>query len=61
MGRAVAAYLAWRRFGYPMAVIARALGDRGHSGLRTAVARIEAAGRSIYATLATLEKQLANV
>jgi hypothetical protein len=38
LGRAAAAYLARRRFGYPMVGIARALGYGGKSGVRTAVA-----------------------
>ena len=54
--RAVAAYLARRRYGYPTVAIAEALGYRGHSGVRTAVARVEAAGKSIDGTLANLEE-----
>ncbi len=61
LGRAAAAYLAWRRFGYPMVAIAKALGYRGHSGVRTAVVRVEAAGKSIDGTLAALEAKLTNV
>ncbi len=61
LGRAVAAYLARRRFGYSAVAIAEALGYRGHSSVGTAVARVEAAGRGIKATLATLEKQLPSV
>ena len=60
-GRAAAAYLARRRFGYPMLVIAKALGYKAHGGVRTAVARVEAAGKGIQQTLATLEKQLASI
>ena len=60
MDRAAAAYLARRQFGYPMVSIAKVLGYRGHSGVRTAVARVEAAGRSIEGTLATSEAKLAN-
>ena len=59
--RAAAAYLARQRFGYPMVAIAKALGYRGHSGVRTAVARVEAAGKSIDGILANLEERLANV
>jgi len=58
--RATAAYLARRRFGYPMVAIARALGYRGHSSVRTAVSRVESAGQSLKQTLAALEKRLAN-
>ena len=61
LGRAVAAYLARRRFGYSMAAIAEVLGYRRHSSVGTAVARVEAAGGSICEALATLEEQLANV
>ena len=61
LGRAAAAYLARRRFGYSTVAIAEALGYRGHSGVGTAVARVEAAGGSIDGTLATLEARLANV
>jgi hypothetical protein len=61
IGRSAAAYLARRRFGYSMVEIAETLGDSGHSGVGTAVARVEAAGRSIHETLATLEKRLANI
>ena len=60
-GRAAEAYLARRRFGYPMLVIAKALGYKAHGGVRTAVARVEAAGKGIQQTLATLEKQLASI
>ena len=60
LGRATAAYLARRRFGYPLVAIAGALGYRGHSGVRTAVARVEAAGSGTQKTLASLEKELAN-
>ncbi len=61
IGRAVAAYLARRRFGYPMGAIAEALGYRRHSSVGTAVSRVEAAGGSIGEALASLEEQLANV
>jgi REP-associated tyrosine transposase len=61
LGRATAAYLARCRFGYSMVAIAKALGYRGHSGVATAVARVEAAGSGISESLAVLEKRLANV
>jgi chromosomal replication initiation ATPase DnaA len=61
IGRAAAAYLARQRFGYAMVAIARALGYRGHGGVRTAIARVEAAGRSVHAALSTLEDRLANI
>ncbi len=41
--------------------VPRFQGYRGHSSVRTAVAWVEAAGRGIEATLATLEKQLPSV
>ena len=50
--RATAAYLARQRFGYPMGAIARALGYRGHSSVRTAVSRVESAGASVKEILA---------
>jgi len=58
--RAVAAYLARQRFGYPMAAIAGVLGYRGYSSVRTAVARVESAGERLKPTLAALENQLTN-
>ncbi len=61
LGRAAAAYLARCRFGYSLVETAKALGYRGHSGVGTAVARVEAAGKSIHETLETLEKRLASV
>jgi chromosomal replication initiation ATPase DnaA len=61
IGRAVAAFLARRRFGYPMGAIAEALGYRRHSSVGTAVSRVEAAGGSICEALASLQEQLANV
>ena len=61
LGRAAAAYLARRRFGYAQVAIAKALGYRGHGSVGTAVARVEAAGEDIRATHATLERKLANV
>ena len=66
MDRAAAAYLARRRFGYPMVGdregpwIQGVLGYKGHGGVRTAAARVEAAGKGFQQTLATLEKHLAN-
>ena len=60
LDRAVAAYLARQRFGYSMVAIAKALGYRGHSSVRTALARDGAAEKSMHGTLKRLEKQLAN-
>jgi putative transposase len=47
----------WR---YSMVEIAKSLGYSGHSGVGTAVARVEAAGRGIHQTLADLERRLAS-
>ena len=44
-----------------MVAVAAAIGYRGHSGVGTAVARVEAAGKGMKETLAMLEKRLANV
>ena len=44
-----------------MVEIATVLGYSGHSGVGTAVARVEAAGKGIQDTLAVLEKRLASV
>ena len=44
-----------------MVEIAKVLGYSGHSGVGTAVARVEAAENSIQEKLAVLEKRLANV
>jgi len=60
LGRAAAAYLARRRFGYSMVAIARALGYRGHSSVQTAVARVESRAEGVRTTLASLEKHFAN-
>jgi hypothetical protein len=58
--RAVAAWLARRRFGYKTRDIAEALGYRGHGGVVTAIRRIEAARKPLGRTLRKLEKQLGN-
>ncbi|MGO9109517.1 MAG: hypothetical protein ACLP9L_09805 [Thermoguttaceae bacterium] len=44
-----------------MAAIAKAPGYKRHDGVRTAVARVEAAGKGIEQKLATLEKDLAKI
>jgi hypothetical protein len=44
-----------------MVEIAKGLGYSGLSGVGTAVARAEAAGKGIQKTIATLEKLIANV
>ena len=61
MGRAAAAYLARRRYGYSSAEIAKVFGYRGHSSVGAAVERVAAAGREVNATLAKLQKELTNV
>ena len=60
IGRAAAAYLARRRYGYSSTEIACVLGYRGPSSVGAAVARIAAAGKDVDATLAKLQEQLAN-
>ena len=59
--RAVAAYLARRKYGYPATAVAGALGYRRHSSVGTAVRRIEASGEELKKTLAALERKLVNV
>jgi len=59
--RAVAAWLARRRFGYSAREVAQALGYASHGGVRSALARVEAAGRRIQATVARLVEELASV
>ena len=56
--RAVAAYLARRRFGYRASEVAEALGYRGHGGVHTAVARVEAGSAKLRKTAETLERQI---
>ncbi len=60
IARAVAAYLARRRFGYPMAAIAEALGYRGHGSVGTAVSRVETAGSSLCGPEFPTAKHAAN-
>ena len=56
--RAMAAYLARRRFGYSAREVAAALGYRGHGGVAGAVARIESAGPAIQRTAEELAQKL---
>jgi hypothetical protein len=56
--RAVAAWLARRRFGYKTRDIAEALGYRSHGGVVTAIGRIDAATEPLGRTLRTLERRL---
>ena len=60
LSRAVGAYLARRRFGYPAGQVARALGYTNHSSVSRAIRRVEAAGRSALKAAADVEQQLAN-
>lgn len=57
-GRAVAAYLARRRFGYAAAEVAQALGYRSHGSVRNALARVEAGNRQLQKTLKVLHGKL---
>ena len=57
-GRAVAAYLARRQFGYSVNEVAAALGYRGHGGVYGAVVRVEAGETQLQRTAAQLEAKL---
>jgi putative transposase len=56
--RAVAAYLARRRFGYQAGEVAEALGYRGHGGVHNAVRRIESGSAQLRQTAKDLWRQL---
>ena len=56
--RAVAAYLARRRFGYPAGTVAEALGYRNASSIPRAVARVESGKQRLQRTVAELERSL---
>ena len=56
--RALAAWLARRRFGYPASQVAEALGYKSHSSVPNAIVRIESAGPSIYRAAETIERKL---
>ena len=58
IGRAVAASLARRRFGYSAKAVAATLGYRAHSSVAMAIARVEAAGSNLKKTLAQIEQKL---
>ena len=60
VSRAVAAYLARRRFGYRARAVAQAFGYRSHGSVRNAVARIESANADLLGTVAVLYRELAN-
>lgn len=58
--RAVAAYLARRRFGYPATMVASTLGYRDHAGVGQAIRRIERETALLQRTVQHLEKRLLN-
>jgi len=58
--RAVAAYLARRRYGYRAVEVAKALGYASHGGVVAAIKRIEAASPKLKKTLKKLEHMLTN-
>jgi hypothetical protein len=58
--RAVAAWLARRRFGYSAGAVARALGYRGHSSVAAAIQRIESGNAALQKTIASVMSELAN-
>jgi len=58
--RAVGAYLARRRFGYPATEIAAALGYRDHSGVGRAVRRVEQGSVELQKAVKTLQERVAS-
>ena len=56
--RAVATYLARRHFGYAAGEVATALGYRGHGGVHSAVARVEAGSDKLQKTAERLARKL---
>jgi putative transposase len=56
--RAVAAYLARRRFGYPAGEVAQTLGYRSHGSVRNALARVEAGDRQLHDVVTQLDAKL---
>jgi len=56
--RAVAAYLAQRRFGYTAREVAAAIGYRGHGGVHSAVARVETGSNKLKKTAEKLARKL---
>lgn len=56
--RAVAAYLARRRFGHPAGKVAEALGYRSPGSVTRAVARVESGSDKLHRTAKKLEKSL---
>ena len=58
--RAVAAFLARRKYGYRATEVATALGYASHGGVVTAAQRIESADAGLRRTVQRVEKSLAN-
>jgi putative transposase len=58
--RAVAAYLARRRYGYAVTQIADALGYASHGGVVAAIRRVESAGAKLLRMARELEKELSS-
>jgi hypothetical protein len=56
--RAVAAYLARRRFGYRAKAVAEALGYRSHGSIHSAIARVESSGSKLKKITDLLARQL---
>jgi putative transposase len=56
--RAVAVYVARRRFGYSSKAVAACLGYRGHGGVHNAVARVENGSAALKATVDRLTEAL---
>jgi len=56
--RAVAAYLARRRYGYRAGEVAQALGYSSHGGVVAAVRRMDSADKGLQRTIRKLEKKL---
>jgi len=60
ISRAAAAWLARRRFGYPVRQIADALGYTSHGGVVAAVQRMDAATAELHRTLTRLDQRATN-
>jgi len=58
--RAVAAYLARRRYGYPARKVAKALGYASHGGVVAAIRRVDSANPSLMRTAKKLARNLTN-
>lgn len=60
VSRAVAAFLARRKYGYRAGQVAEALGYASHGGVVTAIGRIENAGAGLHRRIRQLERMLTN-